>query len=88
MKTLHYNINDLSDSAKEFLRNGFCIDDDENTLCFSKEMILQKIYEDSGEDLDEIPEYVWSTLSLSNEVRAVLELHWKHNEDNEVVWSW
>jgi len=93
LKKFVFSVNDLSKKSLKFLRQGWCIDEDDNHLWLSKEEILISIGEnDSGlwpEYADpspmpkEIPEKWWDLSGIKGKMRDALEKLWKKNKENE-----
>lgn len=87
-KLLHYPVSTLTPSALEFLRRGWCVDEDPWHFRISKFGILDQIYDSgNGPELDDIPEEIWDALNLPAGTRAVIEALWEEDWDNEVEWD-
>lgn len=96
--TLTLSIDELSDEAKEILRQGFCIDDDENHLWCSIGDILDNPDHMPGisreGDIDEnvtlkdLPKAWWMGMNFSPVMAKEMKAFWKKNPKGEIEWTW
>lgn len=101
-QSLQYPFATLPEPAKEFLRAGFCRNEDSYHLWISEEALLDWFY-DSGDgwehhcpeewaknpeaSLDAIPEWWWTKMQFPADVRAEMESLWSDGSDFEVEWE-
>jgi hypothetical protein len=99
--TLTLSIDELSDEAKEILRQGFCIDDDENHLWCSIVDILDNAdghmpglsdeYADGWDKnltVKDLPKAWWDGMNFSPEMAKEMKKFWKKNPNGEIEWTW
>lgn len=102
VQKLEYDFASLPEPAKVFLQHGFCVDEDSRHLWLSKEALLDFLY-DSGDgwehhcpeewaknptaELVTIPEWWWTKMQFSPEVRAEMESLWALDPAFEVEWE-
>ena len=88
-KALIYNREDLNESAVEFLRCGWCVDENDEQFWLAKSQLLDTVcdhfYNDKDwydkyisedldvDNLDFIPNGVWKTLNLPNKTKEEIE---------------
>jgi len=85
---LVYSVYDLSERRfKWFESKGFLLED-YKSCWFSKDAILDTIYDSGhGPDLEEIPKEWWVGSRFKKEEIDQFEEHWKKNPENRIIWE-
>ena len=95
--TLTLSIDELSDEAKEVLRQGFCIDDDENHLWCSIVDVLDNenmpgisIEGDLEEKVTvkDLPKTWWKAMNFSPKMAKAMKDFWRKSPKGEIEWTW
>jgi len=100
--TLTLSIDEISDEAKEVLRQGFCIAEDENHLWCSiidiidnADGLMPGIGTDPLEDgwekklsLKDLPKAWWDGMNFSPAMAKEMKKFWRKNPKGEIEWTW
>lgn len=98
--TLTLSIDELSDEAKEILRQGFCIDDDENHLWCSIVDIINNAdgimpgiptegeFDPTPVTLKDLPKAWWKGMNFSPKMARAMKKFWKEHPKGEIQWTW
>ena len=83
-----YSVHDLSEiQFKWFEEKGF-LREDVKSCWFSKDSILDSIYDSGmGPDLEEIPKKWWVGSRFKKKEIAQFEKLWKKNPENRIIWE-
>jgi hypothetical protein len=97
---LEFNIGELPDKPKDALRNGFCIDDDEDHLWCDINSLIDGIAEGRFKDVNlpdvindpptvnDLPKAWWDFMQFPAPMTRKMKKFWRENRTGEIEWAW